>query len=768
MSGDQAPVVLDRYDWMRQTLSLEGLVAIPDAHLLPLEAANERQALAAIGARALIALPMLKNKVIVGFVGYSAPNAMPEWSRDICEILTVLGDVIAGAMGRQRAESALRESEARLSFLVSTSPVTIYTRETQEPCPFTYVSPNMQALMGLEPTEFLELPAFWLDRIHPDDRRVLAPLSSLGDGAVHQREYRLLNKDGEYRWVQDQLRLAHDGGSGEPKLVGYWMDITERKRIEGELHRFNQELEQRVSEQTQHVIESERFARATLDALDARVAILDDVGNILAVNRAWLESQTGRPHTSGMMEGQNYLRSCDNLCGIGGPGTDGPRPIAAGIQAVIQGTSDDYFLEYACPLATEPRWFVCRVKRFAGDSAVRVVVSHEDITVMKLVERQQMRSQRLESLGTLAGGVAHDLNNSLAPILMGMGILQDQFPQEQKLISMIHNSAKRGADMVRQLITFAKGVDGQRVTVYPDHLVRELESLMKGSFPKNIELQIHTERSLPAVLGDATQLHQILLNLCVNARDAMPHGGTLTVQAKTIELDASQVQSMNGVAPGRYVRLCVSDTGDGIRPDILDRIFDPFFTTKSQDKGTGLGLSTVLGIVKGHKGNIQVSSSLGKGATFTVDLPVSQVELLPSGASDNSKPFQGQGESILFVDDEPAVQQVGKAVLERLNFKVIVAVDGEDGLIKATENRATLKAIITDMHMPHMDGLAFVHAVRRTLPDIPIILSSGRVDDAVARDFRALGVKARLDKPFSEAQLAEKLHALLSEPAEHD
>lgn len=767
-AGNLAQVPLGEYGWMRQRLMHEGLLVIPDAYLLPLEAGKERHALAAVQARAMIALPMLKNGGIVGFVGYSAPRAMPEWSRDICEILTVLGDVIAGALGRQRAESDLRESEARLSFLVSTSPVTIYTRQAQEPCPFTYVSPNIQALMGLDPAEFIEQPGFWADGVHPDDRNGLVPLPTFLEGTVHQCEYRLRNKEGEYRWVQDQVRLARDESSGESKLVGYWMDITERKRIEGELQRFNQELEHRVSEQTQSVIESERFARATLDALDARVAILDDGGHILAVNRAWRESRVNQINASGMLEGHNYLRFCDNLCGLDGPGADGLRPIAEGIQAVIRGDTNDYFHEYACPLATEPRWFVCRVKRFPGDSAVRVVVSHEDITDMKLVERQQMRSQRLESLGTLAGGVAHDLNNSLAPILMGMGILQDQFPQEQKLISMIHNSAKRGADMVRQLITFAKGVDGQRVAVQPDHLVRELESLMKGSFPKNIELQIDTEPGLPAVLGDATQLHQILLNLCVNARDAMPHGGTLSVEARAIELDASQVQAMNGTTPGRYVRLRVSDTGDGIRPDILDRIFDPFFTTKSQDKGTGLGLSTVLGIVKGHKGNVQVSSTLGKGTTFTVHLPLSQGEVALPGANDSGKAFQGRGESILFVDDEPALQEVGKAVLERLNFKVIVAVDGEDGLIKATENRATLKAIITDMHMPHMDGLAFVHAVRRTLPDIPIILASGRVDDAVARDFRALGVKARLDKPFSETQLADKLRVLLSASAEQN
>jgi two-component system, cell cycle sensor histidine kinase and response regulator CckA len=318
--------------------------------------------------------------------------------------------------------------------------------------------------------------------------------------------------------------------------------------------------------------------------------------------------------------------------------------------------------------------------------------------------------------------------------------------------------------MVRQLLAFAKGVDGQRVALQPAQLVTELESLMKGSFPKNIDLHVACEMQLPQVLGDATQLHQILLNLCVNARDAMPHGGTLTMGATAVDIDHAYAQSISEARPGRHVCFKVSDTGDGIPADILDRIFDPFFTTKSQEKGTGLGLSTVLGIIKGHGGFVQVYSTVGQGASFSVYLPAAQGAAGGAHVNATAMPFRGGGEAILFVDDEPALREVGQTVLERLNFTPIVAMDGEDALIKATENRSILKAIITDMHMPHMDGLAFVHAVRRTLPDIPIILASGRVDDSVAKDFRALGVTARLDKPFTELQLAEKLGALLSAP----
>ena len=755
-----AQVPIHQFAWMRNWFAKEGIAVIPDIEQLAAEAVEEREAMVATRTRALIASPLLKKNQIAGFVGYSSEQPMPQWTPEICALLNILSDVISGALARQRAETALRESEARLSFLVSSSPVTIYTRSTETPFSLTYVSPNIEALMGLDATAFTEQPLFWDQQVHPEDMpRIQGLAGQWRIGEVQQIEYRLRNKDGSYRWVQDQLRMAQDEASGERKLVGYWMDITERKRIEGELSRFNQELEQRVTAQTQSVIESERFARATLDALDARVAILDHSGNILAVNRAWREAGGGEATAAMLHEGRNYLMTCDDLCGVP---SEGSRPIAMGIQSVIEGTSGDFFHEYACPFAAEPRWFVCRVKRFPGDGAVRVVVSHEDITAMKLIERQQMRSQRLESLGTLAGGVAHDLNNSLAPILMGMGILQDQYPEEQQLINMIHNSAKRGADMVRQLLAFAKGVDGKRVALQAEQLVVELESLMKGSFPKSIEVQVQLEPKLPKVLGDATQLHQILLNLCVNARDAMPHGGKLTVQAKSVETDTVYARSVTEAKPGRYVCLRVSDTGEGIPPDLLDPIFDPFFTTKAQEKGTGLGLSTVLGIVKGHGGFVQVHSTQGKGTTFAVFLPVAMSEAGSAALEEsNVQAYRGQGETVLFVDDEPALREIGKTVLERLNFLPLIAMDGEDGLIKATENRSKIKAIITDMHMPHMDGLAFVHAVRRSMPHIPIILASGRVDDAVAMDFRALGVTARLDKPFTEAQLAEKLKSML-------
>jgi PAS domain S-box-containing protein len=383
-----------------------------------------------------------------------------------------------------------------------------------------------------------------------------------------------------------------------------------------------------------------------------------------------------------------------------------------------------------------------------------------DITERLKSERLTRRSQRLEAIGTLAGGVAHDLNNSLAPILMGVELLRQQYPSESKIVDLFDTSAKRAADMVRQLLTFAKGTEGGRFSIQLTHLVKEMQGIMRGTFPKNIELVVTCDKELPTVLGDATQLHQVLLNLCVNARDAMPHGGTLTLEARRVAVDAAYAGTIPDANPGNYVVLRVRDTGTGIPPEILDRIFDPFFTTKEPDKGTGLGLSTVIGIVKGHGGFMQVYSHPGQGSTFTAYLPAEGAENNLALAPGSEVKFRGQGETILIVDDEAVVRSMASALLLQMNFKTVTATDGADGLLQAAKHRTDLRAIITDLHMPHMDGLNFIRVLRRMLPDIPVVVTSGLLEEDAAREFKNLGAIAHLDKPFTENQLAAVLQGI--------
>ncbi len=385
-----------------------------------------------------------------------------------------------------------------------------------------------------------------------------------------------------------------------------------------------------------------------------------------------------------------------------------------------------------------------------------------DITERKQIESQMLRTQRLESIGTLAGGIAHDLNNALAPILMATELLRLEFPDTAaRYLELIQSGARRGADMVKQLLTFAKGAEGERLLIQPHHLLKEMQKLIKSTFPKNIELRTHYAKDLWTVRGDATQLHQVLLNLCVNARDAMPEGGTLTLEAENLALDAAQANTVPEAPPGPYVVWRVTDTGLGIPPEILDRIFEPFFTTKGPDKGTGLGLSTTLGIIKGHGGFIRAHSVPGQGTTFAVYLPA-----CGSDASDTSRltktemTFRGHGETILVVDDEVGVRNVLRAVLTQLNFKVLTAADGTTALIQVAENQADLRAVITDLHMPHMDGLAFVRVLKGRLPQVGIIVVSGRLDEREADEFKQLGVHALLDKPFTQEKLVAALKTI--------
>lgn len=750
---------LDHLPWLESRLSADRVVQLPDVQQLGPGDAAQRALLEQCGVRSLLIFALQQEGRPIGFLAYSVHSKARHWSEEEITQLMVLRDVIASALLRTWSDAALRKSESRLHFLVASSPVIIHASDPRPPFATHYVSPNVERLLGYSPQAFLENPALAVSVVHPDDLQTVREERSrqLQAGELLLLEYRMRSGDGQYRWMQERSRLVRDGYGQALEVVGYWMDITERKRFEAELSSFNRDLERRVEEQTRSVLQTERLAQASLDALSARVLILDPEGHVVAANQAWRDFAGGRA----LEQIHNYMTYLET-----GDAERGLKPLSAlakGVRSVLTGEARNFVLEYQYALGTETRWYVARVERFGADESLRVVVSHEDITGLKLAERAQLRSQRLESLGTLAGGVAHDLNNALAPVLMCMSLLKEQFPEESQMFDMMQGSAQRGADMVRQLLTFARGMDGERVPVATLPLLRELERLMKGSFPKNIQLQVEGDPNLAPVLGDATQLHQVLLNLCVNARDAMPAGGTLSLKAQMVDIDEAYARSIPDAKAGRYVTLRVIDTGPGIPPEIQDRIFDPFFTTKPSDKGTGLGLSTVLGIVRSHGGFVQLYSQPGQGAQFAVYLPVaaSEAQTRQRDAGSRAAEFDGQGGTVLFVDDEAAVREVGRTVLERLNCRPVLASDGVDGLVQATAHREDLRVVITDLHMPHMDGLNFVRALRRSMPGIPIILASGRVDESVTGELKGLGVTRRLDKPFTQEQLARELHALL-------
>jgi PAS domain S-box-containing protein len=414
-------------------------------------------------------------------------------------------------------------------------------------------------------------------------------------------------------------------------------------------------------------------------------------------------------------------------------------------------------------ISVEARWTLIR----DGEGRPKSVLAiNTDITEKKKLEAQFMRAQRMESVGTLAGGIAHDLNNILAPIILSIDFLKTitDHPQGKKILETIEVSAKRGADIVRQVLSFARGLEGQRIEVQPRHLLKDLKTIIKDTFPKDIRLHFSAPSDTWTILGDPTHIHQILLNLCVNARDAMPSGGSLTVGVENCVLD-EQYAAMNiDAKAGRYIIISVADSGTGIPRDHLEKIFEPFFTTKEVNRGTGLGLSAVMAIAKSHGGFVNVYSELNKGTTFRVYLPA-------MGVSSGVKPPllrevdlpRGNGETVLVVDDEASILIVTSQTLQAFGYRVVTAGDGADALAIYVQQKDEIDVVLTDMMMPVMDGAATIQALMRINPAVKIIAASGLNANGGAAKASSGGTKHFLTKPYTAETLLKALRTILDE-----
>ncbi len=387
-----------------------------------------------------------------------------------------------------------------------------------------------------------------------------------------------------------------------------------------------------------------------------------------------------------------------------------------------------------------------------------------DLTDRKKLEQQVLRAQRMESIGTVAGGIAHDLNNVLAPILMGVEIVKESIENEEGLsyLEVMRVSATHGADLVRQLLTFARGVEGERLPVDLAHIADDLYKVMRDTFPKSIQLRFTTPRGIWPVVGDSTQLHQVLLNLCVNARDAMPRGGTITLGIENTVLDETYAMMNLDSRAGAYVKLIVEDTGDGIPPAIRERIFEPFFTTKEVGKGTGLGLSTTMGIIKSHAGFIHLYSEVGVGTKFEIYLPAATTDAAAeSVAVERTGLPRGNGELILVVDDEDAVRKIVRATLERFGYRILEATNGAEAVALFVQNRNDVRVVLTDMAMPVMDGPATIVALKAVDPSVRIIASSGLAPSGAMTAAVAAGVRHFVPKPYTAEAMLRTIERVL-------
>lgn len=422
------------------------------------------------------------------------------------------------------------------------------------------------------------------------------------------------------------------------------------------------------------------------------------------------------------------------------------------------------------PFVVESRWVLLRDQSGNPQS---ILIINEDAAESRLLEEERLRAQRQECIGNLAGGIAHDLNNILQPISIALDMFRGRLAdnESQEVLGMLDSNVRRATELVRQILTFTSGVRQERQTVEVHSLFGEVANFVRQAFPKAIELRVSVEDKLPSILGDQTQMEQVVLNLCVNARDAMREGGQLRLEAVAFEVDANFAARQPLAKPGRYVRLSVSDTGPGIPRQIRKKIFEPFFTTKGPEKGTGLGLATVLGIIRRHGGFLTLETEEGCGSSFHVFLPAVAPENsgnpAKSSAGDPVSPLKGGGETILLVDDEATVLKVMQRSLEKSSYRVLTANDGEEGLALFKQHAGEIQLVITDMSMPEMDGPEMVAAIHKISPSMPILGTSGLNTKPDAETLHALGLQKILGKPCNSQTILQAIRQVLDEREIH-
>jgi two-component system cell cycle sensor histidine kinase/response regulator CckA len=649
---------------------------------------------------------------------------------------------VADVTERKQAEEALREAQQRLQHVVSSSPTVLYSLAVEDrTLAPSWVSANVERLTGYTPEE-VSSAAWWADRLHPDDRdRILALVPPLLEQGSVVREYRFRHQDGTYRWVSDeQILIRHPGQPDE--VIGSWTDVTERKEAEIKLH------------------ESEEQYRLLFESNPHPMWVHDvDTLAFLAVNDAAL-SHYGYTRDEFLSMTALDIRLPEDVPAFKKQYDE--RRATHGTASFISTVPYRHRKKDGTLIEVD---IAANAIAFAGHEARLVLAT--DVTEKTLLQAQLVKAQKMEAVGQLAGGVAHDFNNLLGVIAGYSELLIRELPpdtRERKRAEEIKRASDRAAALTRQLLAFSRRQLLQPKVLDLNEVVAEVEKMMRRLISESIQIVTVATANLGKVRGDAGQIEQVIMNLAINARDAMPSGGRLVIETGNIELDETYVRTHPEARPGPHVMLAVSDTGHGMDAKTMARIFEPFFTTKEEGKGTGLGLATVYGIVHQSGGTVNVYSEPGRGTTFKVYLPRIEGDVATeAGAAVVAAP--GGMETVLLVEDAEALRLLVRELLENAGYTVLDADSPDKALSMVDSMRGPIHLLLTDMVMPRMNGQELARRIAALKPEARVVFMSGYSDQAMGDQGTLEPGALFLQKPFTvDALLKIIRHALDAAP----